>query len=157
MRTELGLSAMGLVLPPPHKYSKPNRTGCVRVGNLLYVSGHMPAAGEGIHVTGKVTDDVSEEDAYRSARSAGLSMLTSIKQVIGDLDKVKRVVKIAGMVNASPGFVRNFAVIDGASDLFLELWGPEYGQHARSTFGIFEASGNITCEIDGIFEVESLV
>ena len=121
---------------------------------MLYVSGHMPAAGEGIHVTGKVTDDVSEEEAYRSARAAGLSMLSSIKQGIGDLDKIKRVVKVAGMVNASPGFVRHFAVIDGASDLFLELWGPEYGQHARSTFGIFEASGNITCEIDGIFEIE---
>lgn len=58
------------------------------------------------------------------------------------------------MGNASPGFVRHFAVIDGASDLFLELWGPEYGQHPRSIFGIFEASGNITCEIDGIFEIE---
>ena len=101
-----------------------------------------------------MTGDVSEDQAYRSALYAGLNMLSSIKQVIGDLDKVKRVVKIVGMVNASPGFIRHYAVIDGASDLFLELWGPEYGQHARSTFGIFEASGNITCEIDGIFEIE---
>ena len=153
MSIEEKLAAMNLRLPPPHRYSKDNRTGCVVVANLAFVSGHMPAAAEGVRITGKVTGDMTEAEAYLAARHAGLNMLSSIKQEIGRLDRVRRVVKVVGAVNASPGFNRHFAVIDGASDLFLALWGPENGKHARTTFGVFETSGNIAVEIEGIFEL----
>ena len=153
MSIEKKLTAMKLRLPPPHKYSKANRTGCVAVGNLAYVSGHLPATEVGVRITGKVGADLTEEQAYEAARRAGLSMLSSLKKELGNLDRIKRVIKVVGVVNAAPGFNRHFAVIDGASDLFIELWGPESGKHARTTFGA-ETSGNIAVEIEGIFEIQ---
>ena len=127
----------------------------MRAGNLLFVSGHPPAALEGVPTRGKVTGDVAEEDAVRAAQAAALNMLSSIKQTVGDLDRVVRVVKLLGMVNSSPGFDRQFAIIDGASDLFLALWGPVNGQHARSAVGMFELPRGIPVEIEGIFEVRA--
>ena len=153
MSIEDKLAALNLRLPPSHRYSKPNRTGCVIAGNLAFVAGHMPAAGDGVRVRGKVTGDMTEDEAYVAARHAGLNMLSSLKQSLGSLERVRRVVKVVGAVNASPGFNRHFAVIDGASDLFIALWGPEMGQHARTTFGVFETSGNISVEIEGVFEL----
>lgn len=153
MSIEEKLTGLGLTLPPAHDYPSPNRTGCVRVGNLLFVSGHPPAKLPGVKTRGKVGGDVSEEEGYKAARAAALNILSSIKKNIGALDRVKRVVKVLGMVNTSPGFERQFAVIDGASDLFLELWGPEYGQHARAAVGMFELPRQIPVEIEGIFEL----
>ena len=153
MRIENKLAELGLTLPPLFKFANPNRTGCVRVGNMLYVSGHPPASGIGAPTEGKVPTEVSEEEAYKAARAAALNILSSIKETIGSLDQVKRVVKILGMVNSSPGFASQFAVIDGASDLFLNLWGPENGQHARSAVGMFELPRRIPVEVEGIFEL----
>ena len=153
MKIEENLAKLGLTLPPPFQYPSPNRTGCVQVGNLLFISGHGPAEITGVKMRGKVGDEVSEEEATKVAQAAALSMLSSIKRQIGDLNKVKRVVKVLGMVNSSAGFDRQFAVIDGASDLFLELWGPEYGQHARAAVGMFELPRRIPVEIEGIFEL----
>ena len=153
MGIEEKLAKLGLTLPSPFQYPSPNRTGCVQVGNLLFISGHGPAEIVGVKMRGKVGDEVSEEEATKVAQAAALSMLSSIKRQIGDLNKVKRVVKVLGMVNSSAGFDRQFAVIDGASDLFLELWGPEYGQHARAAVGMFELPRRIPVEIEGIFEL----
>jgi enamine deaminase RidA (YjgF/YER057c/UK114 family) len=147
------LAALGLRLPPPHNYSKPNRTGCVVVGNLAYVSGHLPVTEGGERITGKVDADLSEAQAYEASRRAALSMLSSLEVALGSLDRVRRVVKVVGVVNASPGFQRPFAVIDGASDLFVELWGPERGRHARTTYGVAETSANMAVEIEGLFEI----
>ena len=134
MGIEDKLAALSIVLPPPYKYHA-SRRGCVQSGNLLYVSGHPPAALEGVPTSGKVDADVSEDDAYRVARAVAVNMLSSMKQELGDLDRVKQVLKLLGMVNCTPGFNRPSGVINGASDLFLELWGPEYGQHTRSAGG----------------------
>ena len=153
MGIEEKLAKLGLTLPPPFQYPSPNRTGCVQVGNLLFISGHGPAEIAGVKMRGKVGDEVSEEEATKAAQAAALSMLSSIKRQIGNLNKVKRVVKVLGMVNSSSGFDRQFAVIDGASDLFLELGGPEYGQHARAAVGMFELPRRIPVEIEGIFEL----
>lgn len=153
MEIEEKLAKLGLTLPPPFQYPSPNRTGCVQVGTLLFISGLGPAEIVGVKMRGKVGDEVSEEEATKAAQVAALSMLSSIKSQIGDLNKVKRVVKILGMVNSSAGFDRQFAVIDGASDLFLELWGPEHGQHARAAVGMFELPRRIPVEIEGIFEL----
>ena len=153
MKIEQKLQKLGLFLPPPHEFPNPNRTGCTKVANLLFVSGHPPASVPGIKIKGKVSVDVSEEEAYSAAQYAALNILSSIKRLLGDLDEIRAVVKIFGMVNSSPGFNRQFAVIDGASDLFLKLWGPANGQHARSAVGMFELPRNIPVEIEGIFEL----
>lgn len=152
---EQKLEDMGHTLPPPFEYPSPNRTGCVQTGKLLYTSGHPPPDGAGVVVYGKVGKDLSEEDAYRSAEATALNILASVKQSLGSLDRIRRVVKVTGMVNSAPGFQRQFAVIDGASNLVYELFGPEAGQHARSAVGMFELPRGFCMEIEAIFEVEA--
>jgi enamine deaminase RidA (YjgF/YER057c/UK114 family) len=155
MTIEKRLAALGIVLPPAHKFPNENRTGCVRVSNLLFVSGHPPAALPGVAIRGKVANEVSEERAIGAARAAALNILATVRQELGTLDAVQRVVKVFGMVNSSPGFERQFAVIDGASDVFLSLWGPERGRHARSAVGLAELPRGIPVEVEAIMEIES--
>jgi enamine deaminase RidA (YjgF/YER057c/UK114 family) len=153
---ETRLKQMGLELPETHPYPSPNRTSAVRAGNVLYLSGHgtgrqkMPL---GIRPFGKVGHEVSEQEAYLCAKLVALCMMASIKKAVGDLDRVKRVIRLYGMVNCSPDFDRHMAVIDGASDLFYELWGPEYGQHARAAVGIAGLPRGAVLEIMGEFEL----
>ena len=154
MSVEARLIELDIELPPAFVYPSANRTGCVQVGNLLYTSGHPPPVDLGVAIEGKVPADVSEDEAYRSARATALNILASVRQQIGSLDRVRRVVKVYGMVNSSPGFQRQFAVIDGASDLFYELFGPEAGQHARSAVGMFELPRGFCMEIEAIFEID---
>jgi enamine deaminase RidA (YjgF/YER057c/UK114 family) len=155
---EARLEEMGLTLPPTHPYPSPNRRACVRVGNLLFLSGHGTGRTEmplGCKQFGKVGTEVSEEEAYVCARAVALSMMSTIKAEVGELDRVRRVVRLYGMVNSAPGFERQFAVIDGASDLFYELWGPEYGCHARAAVGIAELPRRAVLEIMGEFELHA--
>lgn len=148
------LTEMGLTLPDPFVYPSPNRTGCVQAGHLLYSSGHPPPVDFGVTVHGKVGGSVSEEEAVKSAAATSLNILASVKQQIGSLDRIKQVVKVTGMVNSAAGFQRQFAVIDGASNVYYELFGPEAGQHARSAVGMFELPREFCMEIEAIFEVE---
>jgi len=147
------LAKMGLKLPPAFVYPSANRTGCVLAGSMLYCSGHPPPADFGNAVHGKVGGEVSEDDAVAAARATMLGVLASVKQKIGDLDRIRQVVKVFGMVNTAPGFNRQFAVIDGASDLLVALFGPEAGQHARSAVGMFELPRGYCMEIEAIFEI----
>jgi len=150
---EARLEQLNITLPPPHRFPNANRTGCIASRKLLFVSGHPPAAGLGASVHGKVPTDVRRPMRNRSARAAALNMLSSMKHSLGDLDRVKRVVKIFGMVNSAAGFENQFAVIDGASDLFVEIWGPELGQHTRSAVGMYELPRRFTVEVEGVFEL----
>lgn len=147
------LTELGMDLPEPFTYPSPNRTGCVVTNGLVYTSGHPPPEGAGVPVTGKVGGDVSEADAYKSARATALSILASVERQVGSLDRITRVVKVYGMVNSAPGFDRQFAVIDGASDLYYELFGPDIGQHARSAVGMYELPRGFCMEIEAIFEL----
>jgi len=150
------LKKLGLELPATHPYPSPNRVACVRAGNILYLSGHgtgRTAMPLGCKQYGKVGSEVSEEDAYLCAKAVALSMMATIKAEVGDLDRVRRVIRLYGMVNSAPGWDRQFAVIDGASDLFYELWGPEFGRHARAAVGIAELPRRAVLEIMGEFEV----
>ena len=152
------LQNAGLALPATHPYPNPNRTGCVRVGNLLFLSGHGTSRQEmplGCKQHGKVGSEVTEAEAYLCAKAVALTMMSTIKAEVGDLDRVKRVIRLYGMVNSAPGFERQFAVIDGASDLFYELWGPEYGRHARAAVGIAELPRRSVLEIMGEFELHA--
>lgn len=153
---EAKLKAMGLALPEPHGYPSANRTACVQAGPILYLSGHGSARGgmpPGVKGVGKVGSEVSEAEAYQTARGVALLMMASMRAHLGTLNRVKRVVRLYGMVNSAPGFERQFAVIDGASDLFYEVWGPEYGRHARAAVGIAELPRRSAVEIMGEFEV----
>lgn len=150
------LAKMGLRLPPVHPYPSPNRIPCVQVGTILFLGGHSTARHPlllGAKNTGKVGLEVTEQEAYVAARAVALQILASIKAHAGDLDRVKRVIRLHGMVNSAPGFERQFAVIDGASDLFFELWGPERGAHARSAVGVAELPRRSILEIVGEFEL----
>ncbi len=147
------LAAMGHRLPQAFVYPSSNRTGCVRTGNLLFCSGHPPPENFGVTVHGKVGGTVSEAEAVKSAEACALNILASVKQQLGTLDSITQVVKVFGMVNSAPGFDRQFAVIDGASNLFHCLFGPTAGQHARSAVGIFELPRGFCMEIEAVFEL----
>jgi enamine deaminase RidA (YjgF/YER057c/UK114 family) len=150
------LARMGYTLPAPFKFPNPNRTGCVVVGSVVFVSGHgrdLPSLPNVKH-KGKVGRDLTIEEGYATSRAVALSMLASLKQQLGDLDRIKRIVRLFGMVNAAPGFDRMPEVIDGASDLFFELLGAQSGQHARSAVGLAELPHGIPVEINGEFELK---
>ncbi len=151
---EQKLKTMGYSLPEPFKFPKPNRTGCVVVGSIIYVSGHgRDMSGPGVKAKGKVGAELTIAEGYATARAAALSILASLKQELGDLDRIKRVIRLYGMVNVAPGFDRMPEVIDGASDFFYDLFGPEAGKHARSAVGMAELPHGIPVEINGEFEL----
>jgi enamine deaminase RidA (YjgF/YER057c/UK114 family) len=144
---EKKLAEMGLQLPP---VSKPiaNYVKAVRVGNLVFLSGH------GTDIIGKVGKEVTIEQGYEAARQTGLSLLASLKAEIGNLNKVKRVVKVLGMVNCTEGFGDQPKVINGFSDLMVAVFG-ERGKHARSAVGMYALPNNMAVEIEMIVEVEN--
>jgi enamine deaminase RidA (YjgF/YER057c/UK114 family) len=153
---ESKLAAMGLALPPVHPFPSPNRVPCVQVGNMLFLAGHSTARHPlplGAKNVGKVGLEVTEQEAYVTARAVALQILATIKAHTGDLDRVKRVVRLLGLVNSAPGFERQFAVLDGASDLFYELWGPQWGAHARAAVGVAELPRRSVLEIVSDFEL----
>lgn len=152
---EQRLNAMGFELPPPFTFPKNNRTGCTQAGNLLLLSGHgleLPKL-DGVRQTGKFGVDITLDEGYATARAVALTMLATIKAHTGDLDRVKRVLRLFGMVNCTPDFTQMPQVIDGASDLFFELWGPGNGKHARTAVGQAALPRGIAVEINGEFEL----
>lgn len=152
MRVEARLAEIGLELPaaPP---PAANYIRTVRTGNLLFVSGHGPHRDGKLHYLGKVGEDLTVEEGYQAARLVALNCLASVKEALGDLDRVKRVVKLLGMVNCTPEFTQQPEVINGASDLLVELYG-EAGRHARSAVGMAALPRNISVEIEMVLEVE---
>lgn len=146
MSAEQKLAELGIELPAVPEPAG-NYVHAVQTGNLLYLSGKGP----GPHF-GKVGAEVSVEDAYQHARSTGLTLLSVIRAELGSLDRVARVVKVLGMVNAAPEFKAQPQVINGCSDLFVEVFG-ERGRHARSAVGMGSLPGQITVEIEAIVEV----
>lgn len=143
------LAELGIVIPEAPK-PVANYVTSVRTGNLLYLSGQGPREGKELR-TGKVGRDVTTEEAYKHARLTGLQLLAVAKDALGDLGKVRRVVKLLGLVNGTPEFADHPKVINGCSDLLVEVFG-EAGRHARSAIGA-NLPGNITVEIEAILEV----
>lgn len=149
------LKAMGLTLPQSHKFPNPNRRGCVRVGNIIFVSGHgAHHPGMAHRPIGKLGADMTAEEGKLTARVAALTILSTLKEEVGDLDHIRRVIRLFGMVNCTPDFSDMPTVIDGASDLFLALYGPEFGCHARSAVGQVNLPRGMAVEINGEFEVQ---
>lgn len=151
MQVEKRLAELGIDLPTATSPAA-NYVNAVLTGNLLFLSGKGPYWPDGSMHTGIVGQDVSVEDAYQHARLTGLHLISTMKAELGDLDRVTRIVKVLGMVNAVPGFTQQPEIINGCSDLFVEVFG-DRGRHARSAVGLGSLPRNITVEIEAIVEV----
>lgn len=134
--------------PPIANYVK-----AVRTGNLVFMAGHGPSRADGTSIKGKLGADMTIEQGYEAARVAAISVLSSLKAEIGDLNKVKRIVKVKGMVNCTADFLDQPKVINGCSDLLVEIFG-EKGKHARAAVGMVSLPSNIAVEIEMIIELE---
>jgi enamine deaminase RidA (YjgF/YER057c/UK114 family) len=159
MRIEQRLAELGLELPAP----MPSPPGVelpfpwVRLWpGRAFVSGHGPLRPDGslTATLGKVGADVTEEEAYAAARATALAVLASLRHALGDLDRVTGWLRVFGMVNTAPGFTRTPAVINGFSDLIIELWGPDAGSHARSAIGVAELPFGIPVEVEAEVAVD---
>jgi enamine deaminase RidA (YjgF/YER057c/UK114 family) len=153
MSAESQLTSLQITLPPA-----PPKGGIYKsvviVGNIAYVSGHGPYLADGGMIRGRVGDDLTLEQGNAAARQTGLAILATLRRDLGSLDRVKRVVKLLGMVNATADFLEHPKVINGCSELFGQIWGEDHGIGARSAVGMGSLPGNIAVEIEGIFEIE---
>ncbi len=151
MHPEENLKKLGLSLPP---VSAPiaNFVNFRLVGDMLYVSGQGPTKDDGAQYKGKLGADIDVAEGYRHARQTGLNILAVAKAALGDLERIDCVVKLLGMVNAAPDFTEHPKVINGCSDLFVEVLG-ERGRHARSAVGFSSLPGGISVEIEAILRV----
>ncbi|MGF6849607.1 enamine deaminase RidA (YjgF/YER057c/UK114 family) [Chitinophaga sp. W3I9] len=146
------LAALGLELPPapsPLGVYKP----CLIDGKYLYLSGHGPVQHDKSLIIGRIGDALDMEQGKLAARQVGLTMLSTIKTHVGSLDKVKRVIKVLGMVNCTPDFERHPYIINGCSELFAAVWGEENGVGVRSAVGFGSLPDNIPVEIEALFEL----
>jgi enamine deaminase RidA (YjgF/YER057c/UK114 family) len=150
---EARLKALGLELPPVPKPIA-SYVPAVRTGNLVYLAGQGPMLGGKPTVTGKVGSELTEEEGAKAARATILVSLAALRAEIGSLDNVERIVKIVGFVNSAPGFTRQPWVMNGASDLLVEIFG-DAGRHARSSVGVNELPLNIPVEIEMVVEIKS--
>jgi enamine deaminase RidA (YjgF/YER057c/UK114 family) len=152
-KPEVRIQELHLTLPEPPKPVAKYKTA-VLVGNLLHVSGHGPLKADGkSHVTGKVGADLTLEQGKEAARLVGLAILSTVRNTIGSLDKVKRLVKTLGMVNCTPDYKEQPQVINGFSELMAQVFGEEAGVGARSAVGVGSLPSNIAVEVECIFEV----
>ena len=143
---------LGLNLPPapaPLGVYKP----CLIDGKHLYLSGHGPVRDDKSLIIGRIGADLDQDEGKMAARQVGLTMLSTIKANLGSLDKVKRVIKVLGMVNCTADFEKHPYIINGCSELFAEVWGPEHGVGVRSAVGFGSLPDNIPVEVEAIFEL----
>jgi enamine deaminase RidA (YjgF/YER057c/UK114 family) len=148
---ETRLTELGIVLPPSPKPLGVYKPVLV-IGKFLYVSGQGPMRADGSLIIGRLGDSMSLEDGKLAARQAGLTMLSTIKSQIGDLNGIKRIVKVLGMVNSTPDFGQHPAVINGFSELMAGVFGEDYGVGVRSAVGMFLPM-NIAVEVEAMFEL----
>jgi enamine deaminase RidA (YjgF/YER057c/UK114 family) len=154
MAAEARLKELGITLPAAAKPVGSYIAG-VRVGNLLFMSGHGPFDSNGkVTSQGKVGRTMSAEEANRVARQVALNMLGSVREIVGSLDRVKRVVKVLGMVSCVDGFTASPTVINGFSDCMVEIFG-DAGRHARSAVGVAELPAGIPVEVEAVFELDA--
>ncbi|MFC2005155.1 RidA family protein [Chloroflexota bacterium] len=152
MKVEQKIKELGLTLPPPPN-PVANYIRTVKTGDLLFVSGHGPYDDGVVKTSGKVGRELSVEEGYQAARSTALNCLASVKAAVNDLDEIKRIVKLLGMVNCTEDFKDSPKVINGCSDLLVEIFG-ESGRHARSAVGMQALPNQIPVEIEMILEIK---
>ena len=145
---------LGLTLPPapkPMGVYKP----FLQVGNLVYVSGHVTVREDGTLIKGRIGQDLTEDAGKSAAQQVGLAILATLKANLGSLDRIKRVIKVLGMVNCVPEFEKQPFIINGCSELFAKVWGDDNGVGVRSSVGMGSLPDNIPVEIEAVFELES--
>lgn len=153
INAEQNFTALRLILPPAPKplgVYKP----CLIDGKYLYVSGHGTVKSDGSLIIGRIGQDMTAEEGKLAARQVGLAILATIKANVGSLDKIKRVIKVLGMVNCTPDFEKHPFIINGASELFASVWGEDNGIGVRSAVGMGSLPDNIPVEIEALFELE---
>jgi enamine deaminase RidA (YjgF/YER057c/UK114 family) len=152
MNAEARVVELGLELPPA-----PEALGVYRpvvvAGGVAYTSGHLPMKSDGSLITGRVGEQLDVQAGYQAARQTCLAILASLKAALGSLDQVKRVIKVVGLVNATPDFTEHPAVINGCSELLAEVFGPEAGVGARCALGAGSLPKNVPVEIEAMFEI----
>lgn len=149
---EQNFAVLGLNLPPapqPLGVYKP----CLIDGKYLYVSGHGTVKDDKSLIVGRIGEDMNQEEGKLAARQVGLAILSTIKTNLGSLDKVKRVIKVLGMVNCTPDFEKHPFIINGCSELFAKVWGEDNGIGVRSAVGMGSLPDNIPVEIEALFEL----
>lgn len=152
VHVEAKIAALGLKMPPP-AVPKGKFVNFTVVNNIAYLSGHLPQPAEGSIVIGKIGKAMTVEEGYEAAKYCGLNLCATLKENIGDLDKVKRVVKLLGFVNCVDSFTEQPAVINGCSDLMIKIYGDK-GVHARSALGTNSLPLGVAVEIEAVFELE---
>lgn len=149
---EQRLAALGIILPEATNPAG-NYTNFVEVNGLLFIAGKAPTAVNGVKPVGRLGAEFTTQQGYEYARQAGIEVLAVVKAALGSLDRVKRVIKIQGFINADPHFAEHPKVLDGCSDLMVEVFG-ERGVHARSVLGASSLRDNLPIVVDSIFQVE---
>ncbi len=153
MSIDQKLNELGYTLPPA-----PSAVGvykpAITIGSICYTSGHVPLTSEGEMIKGQIGRDADQQAGYDAARQCGLTILSTMKQHLGSLDKIKRVIKIVGMVNCTSDFEGHPAVINGCSELFKEVFGDDIGVGARSAVGMSSLPLGIMVEIEAIFQIK---
>jgi enamine deaminase RidA (YjgF/YER057c/UK114 family) len=151
---ETRLTQLGIELPPvpePKGLYRP----VVVVGALAYTSGHLPTAADGTLIVGRIGAELDEQAGAAAARQAGLALLATLRAAVGSLDRIRRVVKLLGVVNCTPDFTRQPVVLNGCSQLLADVFGPERGVGARSAVGVGSLPLGVPVEIEAIFELET--
>ncbi len=152
MTAEETLEKLGIELPPAPQAAGLYKPLFVHDG-LAYFSGHLPLLPDGEMITGKVGENLSVEEGAQAARQVGLNILATVRENFGSLDKVNRVIKLLGMVNAQPEFTQHPQVINGCSELFRDVWGEDRGVGTRSAFGVSGLPAGACVEIEGILQL----
>ena len=153
MSIEAKLAEMNLSLPPPSPKGGVYQSMLV-IGDQALFSGHVPVLPDGSMLTGRVGEEVDLEAAQTAARQVGLCILATAKATLGSLDRIRRVVKLLGMVNCTPDVGQLPQVINGCSELFRDLWGKDLGVGVRSAVGMGSLPGNVTVEVEGAFLID---
>ncbi len=152
MAHQIRFNVLNLELPPAPE-PKGVYTPFLKVGNLIYVSGHLPVNTDGSLIRGKIGQDIDMEAGKLAAKQAGLTIVSTLMSNLGSLDRIKRVIKVLGMVNATTDFEKQPYVINGCSELFVDIFGREDGIGVRSAFGVGSLPENVSVEIEAIFEL----
>jgi enamine deaminase RidA (YjgF/YER057c/UK114 family) len=153
-RAEEKLKELKLQLPEIAKNPALMLVPAVRVGDMLYVSGHVPVGSDGKNIVGKLGQDMDVKQGQEAARNVALRVLSVVRQELGSLDKVVRVVKTLGMVNCTPDFTQSPAVVNGFSEVFVQLYGDQAGKGARSAVGMVSLPGGVPVEVEIILQVK---
>lgn len=154
MSADARIKELKIELPPPPKPAGVYKPALV-VGDMCYVSGHGPLQSDGTLITGRVGDDISQDEGYQAARQTGLAILATLQAHLGSLDRIERVVKLLGLVQCTSDFGQQPAVINGCSELMAEVFGEDHGVGTRSAVGLHALPGGIAVEIEAIFQLRA--